>query len=96
VNPRASLGALEKRKNSCPAGNRTPAVQPVSISTELFRLRLLYIRNLNVSKYTATCYNIDCSFYVISEGFSLLIEPVHEDIRENESSLIFNLGTGLR
>jgi hypothetical protein len=30
VGPRASVKAVAKKKNPCPAGNRTPVVQPVA------------------------------------------------------------------
>jgi hypothetical protein len=37
VRLRAGLDVVEKRKNLAPAGNRTPAVQPVPVPTEICR-----------------------------------------------------------
>jgi hypothetical protein len=45
VGPRDGLDVVEKRKTSSPAGNRTPAVQPVAIPTELSRLLVFLIRS---------------------------------------------------
>jgi hypothetical protein len=42
VDPRVGLEAVEKRKKSCHAGNRTRVVQPVAIPSELSRLVLVF------------------------------------------------------
>jgi hypothetical protein len=43
MGPRAGIDAAEnKKKYLALAGNRTPAVQPVDIKTELSRYKLIY------------------------------------------------------
>jgi hypothetical protein len=47
--------SVEKRKKSCLAGNRTPAVQPVAIPTELSRLLCFHIAAESPNKVPMTC-----------------------------------------
>jgi hypothetical protein len=46
VGSRAGLDAVEQRKISCPCRESNPAVQPVSIPTELSRILVLYTKGL--------------------------------------------------
>jgi hypothetical protein len=50
VGPRTCLGAVEKRKISAPAGNRTPVVQP--LGTELPRLLNMEYGRITAHRFT--------------------------------------------
>jgi hypothetical protein len=61
VGHKAGLDAVEWIKITCPAGNRTPAVQPADIQTELSRLLNISTRYKEVKKITnKDCYSDKC------------------------------------
>jgi hypothetical protein len=70
VGPKAGLDALEKNLN--PAGNRTAAVQPVAIPTEVSRLRPSWSPNKYLTKYFH-------SLYLLSSKVTALISPMYQE-----------------
>jgi hypothetical protein len=59
VGPRAGVDAVWSReKYFAPAGNRTPAVEPVAIPTELSRLINPMLPKLDTQKHVALRYEM--------------------------------------
>jgi hypothetical protein len=70
VDPRADLDAVKKRKYLASAGNRTPAVQPVAIPTELSGLHISTVTNTNLNVAVKVAEN-----YLIVVKLGLVFAP---------------------